>query len=72
MSLSLTDSEPEPSGCCKRCGTAVSKAFRKVFGDNENDAYGCRDCYSLKELCEGAAAKPDFGPSAIRGDSRAS
>lgn len=29
---------------CKECGSHVSKSFARVFGDNQNNVYGCIDC----------------------------
>lgn len=46
-------------GECQRCGTRVSSRFRKVFGTNDAEIYGCIDCMTLSELCEGKAAVPD-------------
>lgn len=45
-------------GSCQRCGTAVSLRFRKVFGGNDGTVYGCPECMTLSELCEGEAATP--------------
>lgn len=44
---------------CQRCGTRVSSRFRKVFGANDATIYGCIDCMTLSELCEGKAAEPE-------------
>lgn len=44
---------------CLNCGAPVSRRFARVFGDNEDDVYGCPDCCGLNELCEGAAALPN-------------
>ena len=48
---------------CQQCGTRVSSRFRKVFGANDATIYGCIDCMTLSELCDGKAAVPEQAAS---------
>lgn len=38
---------------CNGCGAFVTPLFVRVFGNNDNDVYGCHDCLSTTELTEG-------------------
>ncbi|WP_350356129.1 DUF7563 family protein [Halorarius halobius] len=40
---------------CRNCGSPVSRRFCRVFGDNQDDVYGCMDCTSMRKLTKGAA-----------------
>lgn len=46
---------------CQKCGAKVDKDFRRVFGDNQNVAWGCtgKNCYNITEVKGGAAKSPD-------------
>lgn len=49
----------ETSGTCRHCGRHVSEAFRRTYGDNENEAHRCPGCDSWVRLQEGSAAGLD-------------
>lgn len=34
---------------CQECGSRVSPHWRKVFGNNEDEVYGCPDCTTSSE-----------------------
>ncbi|SFR65703.1 hypothetical protein SAMN04487947_3179 [Halogeometricum rufum] len=42
---------------CNNCDTFVTPRFARVFGDNEDDIYGCRNCLSVTALVEGHASR---------------
>lgn len=42
---------------CNHCGAFVTPQFARVFGDNQDDVYGCHDCLAMAELSEGAASR---------------
>lgn len=42
---------------CNGCGAFVTRRFTRVFGDNQNDVYGCRDCMPVADLVEGHASR---------------
>ncbi|WP_449271670.1 DUF7563 family protein [Halogranum gelatinilyticum] len=42
---------------CNNCGVFVTPRFARVFGDNEDDIYGCRSCLSFGALVEGGASR---------------
>ena len=44
---------------CNRCGTFVTSQFTRVFGDNEDEVYGCFDCLPMKELADGVASREE-------------
>lgn len=44
---------------CNNCETFVTPRFVRVFGDNQNDLYGCHNCLSSKELTAGRASAAD-------------
>jgi len=44
---------------CKGCGTAITTAFARVFGDNTDDAHACLNCSPSSALKSGAAVAPD-------------
>lgn len=41
---------------CLNCGSMVTGQFARVFGDNDDDVYGCPNCCGIKELYNGAGA----------------
>jgi len=43
---------------CYNCGAHVSRGFMRVFGNNENELYGCLECSTARELREGSATTP--------------
>jgi len=46
---------------CENCGSFVTPQFARVFGDNEDDVYGCPSCTAVTEILDGAATSPDAG-----------
>jgi len=44
---------------CQNCGHYVTDTFRRVFGDNEDDLYGCLNCSTMRELRSGAGVRPE-------------
>lgn len=38
---------------CENCGSAVTPAFARVFGDNANVVYACPNCAVAREIYEG-------------------
>ena len=42
---------------CNDCGAFVTSRFARVFGDNEDDIYGCRNCLPVTALVEGHASR---------------
>lgn len=56
-----------PTGCwqgagpmneCNACGAAVTPSFARVFGDNQNEVFGCMHCRSMSELQQGYGGVP--------------
>ena len=65
--------------CCQRCGASVSARYRRVFGDNSNTVYACRECLrdvyvNMREIIHsGGAACPERRDELLRRvESRAS
>ena len=44
---------------CARCGAHVTERFRRVFGANDGEAYGCPECLERTEIINGASARGD-------------
>lgn len=44
---------------CKVCGSSVSHRFAKIFGDNDDQIYGCLECSTKRVLHSGGAASTD-------------
>lgn len=44
---------------CKNCGYTVTDRFVRVFGDNDNEVYGCPACMPFEALAGGEGASPD-------------
>lgn len=42
---------------CNDCGTFVTPRFARVFGDNADDVYGCRNCKPVVELVDGHVSR---------------
>ncbi|MHC3439176.1 DUF7563 family protein [Natrialbaceae archaeon A-gly3] len=38
---------------CQQCGAHVTNRFRRVFGNNDGDVYGCRECMKSTDLLNG-------------------
>ena len=43
-------------GVCQKCGGHVSKAFRRVHGDQDDVAHRCLTCDTRKRIQNGTAA----------------
>ena len=44
---------------CNVCGSTVSHRFAKIFGDNDDEVYGCLECSTKRVLHSGGAASSD-------------
>ncbi|WP_425601075.1 DUF7563 family protein [Halosolutus halophilus] len=44
---------------CHSCGAFVTSRFARVFGDNDHEVYGCRQCLPVSDIVDGGLAKPD-------------
>ena len=42
---------------CQNCGSHVTARFEKVFGDNDGDVWGCRECMETTEIVNGEATR---------------
>lgn len=42
---------------CRNCGAPVSHRFCRVFGDNQDEVYGCIRCTSLRDLTQGGGTR---------------
>ncbi|MFB6120544.1 MAG: hypothetical protein ABEJ68_05440 [Halobacteriaceae archaeon] len=40
---------------CNRCGAFVTARFARVFGDNDDEVWGCPNCSTLAELGDASA-----------------
>lgn len=43
---------------CTNCGSAVSKEFTKVFGDNDDVVHICLNCTNYGDISSGKSAIP--------------
>lgn len=43
---------------CHNCGGFVSEQFARVFGNNQDECFGCPDCMTQHELTDGEASAP--------------
>lgn len=50
-----TDNPSSSKPTCNRCGNKVSKDFARVFGNNQNEVYGCThdNCLSASAVKRG-------------------
>lgn len=44
---------------CEACGSFVTTAFARVFGDNEDRVHGCPECLRIRDIREGEPAYPE-------------
>ncbi|MFH5799071.1 hypothetical protein [Haladaptatus sp. DYF46] len=58
---------------CRSCGSFVTRDFARVFGNNENEVFGCLECMTATEVKKGGAraeivdtSKPVGGREPIR------
>jgi DNA-directed RNA polymerase subunit RPC12/RpoP len=58
MTAELTAvTEETPAGTstrCRNCGSYVTGAFARVFGDNEDHVYACLECSTMRSLRTGS------------------
>jgi hypothetical protein len=45
---------------CNNCGSFVTPQFARVFGDNDDEVYGCLNCQTARELREQAHVSPQY------------
>jgi hypothetical protein len=43
---------------CNNCGEFVTRDFVRVFGDAEDEVFGCPSCMNMREVMEGEASRP--------------
>lgn len=43
---------------CNTCGANVTPSFARVFGNNDNEVFGCMRCRSMAELQQGYGGVP--------------
>jgi len=48
-----TEIRPADRNQCNNCGSFVSRRFSRVFGNNEDEVYGCLQCSTMRDLREG-------------------
>ncbi|WP_233274872.1 DUF7563 family protein [Haladaptatus cibarius] len=44
---------------CRNCGSFVTPQFTRVFGNNQNEVFGCFECMTATEVKRGRANHPD-------------
>ncbi|WP_133412191.1 DUF7563 family protein [Natrarchaeobaculum sulfurireducens] len=42
---------------CQNCGSHVTARFERVFGDNDGNVHGCRECMGTTEIVNGEATR---------------
>jgi len=42
---------------CQHCGAHVTGDFTRVFGNNDDEVYGCIECHLVQELVNGDARR---------------
>jgi DNA-directed RNA polymerase subunit RPC12/RpoP len=51
----VIDERPsDASTRCKNCGSYVTSAFTRVFGDNKDHVYACLECSTMRALRTGS------------------
>jgi len=50
----IDDSPDQMSTRCRNCGSYVTSAFARVFGDNEDHVYACLECSTMRSLRTGS------------------
>lgn len=53
--------DPRTMYTCNNCGARVSPDFARVFGDNQNDVFGCMECMLWADIQQGKAGGSDRG-----------
>jgi hypothetical protein len=63
MTVDLAETPPtgrtEQRTVCLNCGHYVTDTFRRVFGDNQDELYGCLNCSTMRDLRSGAGVRPE-------------
>ena len=52
---------------CRSCGSFVTRDFARVFGNNQNEVYGCLDCMTATEVKKGGARAESVETNIIGG-----
>lgn len=55
---------------CPSCGAHVTEDFGRVFGDNQNQIDGCRECMTATDIMKGHAAAARPTPAITDGGQR--
>jgi hypothetical protein len=56
--ISFSGGAPQPSmPHCQHCGAHVTGDFTRVFGNNDDEVYGCLECHLVQELVNGDARR---------------
>lgn len=50
----IDESSNETSTCCQNCGSYVTSAFARVFGDNQDHVHACLECSTMRALRTGS------------------
>jgi len=50
----VEDSPDETSTRCQNCGSYVTSAFARVFGDNQDHVHACLECSTMRALRTGS------------------
>jgi DNA-directed RNA polymerase subunit RPC12/RpoP len=58
LSRNRFENGPDGTRQCQNCGSHVTDAFARVFGDNREHVYRCLSCANTAELLEGETAVP--------------
>lgn len=54
LAEAIDDSSEETSTRCRNCGSYVTSAFARVFGDNQDHVYACLECSTMRALRTGS------------------
>lgn len=50
----IEDSPDETTTRCQNCGSYVTSAFARVFGNNQDHVYACLECSTMRALRTGS------------------
>ncbi|WP_227353791.1 DUF7563 family protein [Haladaptatus salinisoli] len=50
---------------CRNCGAFVTQEFARVFGNNDDEVFGCLDCMSATKVKNGGASAEDADGSSF-------
>ncbi|MGA9402367.1 DUF7563 family protein [Haladaptatus sp.] len=51
---------------CRNCGSFVTPDFARVFGNNDDEVFGCLDCMSATAVKNGNARGESVGSARVR------